>query len=369
MGTRGNGIRREMRGDKPCLVIDFRYRGKDGRSRRYRRDATIQTMAGARHEASDLRLAAMRGTLEIEPRPVSTFGEFVAEQFVPVYMAARCRPATRERYETLFGQGILDAFGAKRLDEVDAMSLRAYAAKLTARRVQAWPHLSLVRSVLKAAVEFGHLAELPNLSALPKRGRKVPETPSTEEVQALLGGCHGWIRVAVALAAYAGMRSGEIRALEVRDVGLHGDRLLVRRALSGGEVLTPKSGHHRVVPIAPELRAVLVEASSGKLPAARIVTTATGATPPRQTVLSTLNREQARLGLPRRSFHSLRHYFCSTLIQRGAGVEAVRVLAGHSALAVTQRYVHATAADLTAAIRKLTGNQWETSPSPSPKPS
>lgn len=126
--------------------------------------------------------------------------------------------------------------------------------------------------------------------------------------------------------------------------------------MSADEVLTPKSGHHRVIPLSPELRELLGDALRNKLPAAWVVTDAKGATPRRQRVLSLLRSEQERLGLPGRSFHSLRHYFCSTLIRRGASVEAVRVLAGHSALAVTQQYVHATAADLVAAIGKLTGN-------------
>ena len=67
-------------------------------------------------------------------------------------------------------------------------------------------------------------------------------------------------------------------------------------------------------------------------------------------------RLEQKLQMREWSFHSLRHYFCTTLIRRGASVEAVRVLAGHSGLAVTQRYVHATGADLKAAIAKLSGN-------------
>jgi site-specific recombinase XerD len=63
-----------------------------------------------------------------------------------------------------------------------------------------------------------------------------------------------------------------------------------------------------------------------------------------------------QLGVREWSFHSLRHYFCSALIRRGVGVEAVRLLAGHSKLDVTQRYVHATGDDLRAAIARLPGN-------------
>jgi site-specific recombinase XerD len=58
-------------------------------------------------------------------------------------------------------------------------------------------------------------------------------------------------------------------------------------------------------------------------------------------------------GLRERSYHSLRHYFITELVRRGAGLEAVRVLAGHSTLAMTERCAHATGDDLKAAIRKL----------------
>lgn len=53
------------------------------------------------------------------------------------------------------------------------------------------------------------------------------------------------------------------------------------------------------------------------------------------------------------SFHQLRHSFCSTLVRNGVSVEAVRVLAGHAELKTTQRYVHASAADLKAAVLTL----------------
>jgi len=70
-------------------------------------------------------------------------------------------------------------------------------------------------------------------------------------------------------------------------------------------------------------------------------------------VLRYLKRLQRKLGIPERSFHSLRHYFCSTLIRRGASLEAVRLLAGHGSLAVTGRYVHALGKDLEAAVARL----------------
>jgi site-specific recombinase XerD len=78
-----------------------------------------------------------------------------------------------------------------------------------------------------------------------------------------------------------------------------------------------------------------------------------GNTPRRQEVLYRFWKFLKQQGIRRWSFHSLRHHFISELIRRGAGLEAVRVLAGHSKLEMTQRYAHATAADLRSAMDRL----------------
>jgi site-specific recombinase XerD len=46
----------------------------------------------------------------------------------------------------------------------------------------------------------------------------------------------------------------------------------------------------------------------------------------------------------------------TALVRGGANLEAVRERAGYSKLHTTQRYVHATGADLPDAIRRLPGN-------------
>ena len=153
----------------------------------------------------------------------------------------------------------------------------------------------------------------------------------------LLEQSRGWLRVAIALSVYAGLRMGEVRALEVRDVDFKRQSILVRHALSADEVVPPKSGHERVIPLAAELGTLLKEVVRLKMPNARIVVSERGQTPTRQRVLGAFKRLEEKLGVRDWSFHSLRHYFCSALIRRGASVEAVRLLAGHSKLDVTQR--------------------------------
>ena len=361
MGIRSDGVRKDVRGGKPRWIIDFRYKDKDGRVQRYRRDATVQASGPAHVEAERLkRLAFETGSAEVSAKPQAiTFAKFVETKFRPLHMATECRPATRERYEALFKQGLLGAFGSRRLDEPWAMAIRQYGAQLTARGVLTRPHVTLVRTVLRAAVALGELAEMPDVPPLPPQSKKLPDAPSDEDVVQLLASASGWLRIAIALSTNAGLRMGEVRALEVGDVDLARGLIVVRHAFSGSEVLSPKSGHERVVPIAPELRVILEEAMRLKLRKARIILNVKGNTPSRVNVLSSLKALERRIGIREWSVHSLRHYFCTTLIRRGGSLEAVRVLAGHSGLEITQRYVHANGADLRATISRL-GNQRET---------
>jgi integrase len=265
------------------------------------------------------------------------------------------RPETRNRYSALLHrQGVLVHFGRMRLDEIDEMTVRAYATALIKRGLTIKGHINLVRTVMRCSVESGALANMPRWPAkLIKASRKLPDAPTASEVATMLATSSGWLRVAVALAALGGLRMGEVLALEVRDVELAERRVIVRHALSGGEVVTPKSGHERHVPMVPQLLDIVTEAIKGRFPKSRIVTTSTGSTPPRQAVLRMFKEHLTRVELRERSFHQLRHFFCSELVRHGVNVEAVRVLAGHSSLAVTARYLHASDADLREAVAKL----------------
>ena len=88
---------------------------------------------------------------------------------------------------------------------------RVYGAALATRRVQSRPHLSLVRAVLRAAVELGALEKLPDLPKLPKASKTLPDAPSEEEALAMLTHAKGCLRLAIALAAFAGLRMGASR--------------------------------------------------------------------------------------------------------------------------------------------------------------
>lgn len=353
------GVRKVTIGGKPRWFIDFRYTDKNGARARYKRVASVQNFAAAVAEAKRLMaLAAETGSVEQEPAvlvPQSqtlTFDAFIEgpfeQQFMPSY-----RPATGVRYRALRQQAHLAEFRRLRLDEIDTGRIREYAAQIQKNGYQTKPYITFIRTVLRAAVESGHLNRLPEFPpGLMQSSKKLPDAPQRDEVTRMFRAT-GWLGLAIRLAALAGMRSGEVRALEVRDVDLEQHRILIRRACSEDVVMTPKNDQERVVPLVPELEAYLRDAMKDKLPRARLVVDEHGKTPRRQRLLHCFRLFLKREGIRHWTFHSLRHFFISELVRRGAGLEAVRLLAGHSKLEMTQRYAHANAADLRSAMAKL----------------
>lgn len=344
-------VRRIRRRGCVRWVIDFTYVDEQGRERRYRRDAKLQSAAGAKAEAARLHaLAVTTGRLESK-KGAPSLAAFVRGQFTELFLP-KYRPSTRARYAGLLC-GLVRELGDRRLDEIGPADARSLAAELVSRGVSTKPAVNMLKTVLAAAHEVGVIEEVPKLPRLHRESRKLPDCPSRAEVYRMLDGARGWLRVAIAVAAYAGLRMGEARALEVRDVDLDAGVIRVRRALSEGEVVAPKSGHDRIVPVADTLRPILAAAIRNKLPRARVVINENGTTPGRAHVLRKFKALQLRLTLSGWSFHSLRHHFISELVRRGATIEAVRLLAGHSKLDVTARYVHANGSDLRDAVTKF----------------
>ncbi len=349
MGARNrSSVRTEVRDGRKVLIVDFRFTDKDGHQRRYRKDASVQTAAGARAEADRLkRLAATRGSLEPEAK-APTFAAFVEGDYARLVLP-RLKASTREGYRQLLDapeHGLLALVGRKRLDAISPADARLVEADALARKARPRYAIVALHSVLKAAVELGALAQAPRLPKLPARSEKLPAAPPLAVVMQSLGAADGWLLVAVALAALGGLRCGEIRAFTAGDVALDAGYLVVRRAYSADELGTPKGRDERRVPLTPALAAILTRACEGKSPTALVVADARGEALSEGAIGAAWRRLQGRLGIePAWRFHGLRHFFASVCLRSG-NVEAVRQLLGHRDLASTSRYTHALAGDL-----------------------
>ncbi len=289
-----------------------------------------------------------------------TVGEFVEGTYRPLHLQG-LKPGTVEKYESILDLYVVPFFGATPLAMVTGTKIREFVAHLAAEGVtKPKGYVSQVTRVLGAAVDDGKLAKLPD--GIPKYSnpKKIPGCPSIEDIQLLQEFTTGWLRLCVALMWYGGLRTSEARALQVRDVDLREDELWICRTFSGdknGGVLvdTTKGGADRIVRIHRLLRPLLVPATRNKQPTEPILVTGDGNIPRRQHIYSRLTTLQRRAGLYVHGGHEVRHAFCSSLLNHGVGLEAVRVLAGHQDIRTTARYLHANRKDLADAIDTIPG--------------
>ena len=149
----------------------------------------------------------------------------------------------------------------------------------------------------------------------------------------------------IRVAAYAGLRRGELVVFRWRDVDFAGRKLIVRRALSGEiEVRSTKSRRARQVPL-PDQAANALERLKQRGDFARPDDYVFASRLGRRLDPSALRRrfERARdaAGLEPLRFHDLRHTYGSLLVAGGIDLPSVKAAMGHSHITTTERYLHA----------------------------
>ena len=249
--------------------------------------------------------------------------------------------------------------GSRRLDEITTADVQALKSALQEKSPKTVNNtISTLGKMLRVAVEWGVLDELPcRLRLLRYRPPEMSFYDFGDYAQ-LVGAATKLGQeelIAVLLGGDAGLRCGEITALEWSDVNLPRGFITVARSAWHGKVTLPKGGRSRRVPLTSALAAALKAHRAASLLKGPRVLLAERAGPASQKVLRTwMGAAQRRAGLKvNGNLHILRHTFCSHLAMRAAPAMAIKELAGHANLSTTQRYMHLSPAAREDAIRLL----------------
>jgi integrase len=152
----------------------------------------------------------------------------------------------------------------------------------------------------------------------------------------------------VRVAAYTGLRRGELLALRWRDVDFGLRKIVVRRAISADvEASSTKSRRAREVPLAGQAAEALhqlAQRSDFVGPDEFVFANRLGRRLDGSALRRRVERARDAAGLRPLRFHDLRHTYGSLLVAGGVDLASVKAAMGHSRITTTERYLHARSA-------------------------
>jgi integrase len=329
--------------------VHWRVRWRDAEDRQ--RSKTFETHADAKRYKLRLEGDVAAGTWIDPANARIPLGEFVVEWRKSI---VDLRPTSLARMESAVRNQILPEWGTTALSGIANADVRAWAAQLHASGYSASTVRKAVftlRRILDAAVADRRLA----INAADKVPLPVEEPGeqrflTAEEVEVLADTIAPRFRAMVLVAAYGGLRFGELTGLRRERVDVLRGRVQVAETLVqvGADLSfgpTKTRNGRRTVPLPRRVMGELARHMERYVPppAEELVFTGLRSQP--------LRREWFRrtwwlpavraTGLDGLRFHDLRHTYVSLLIRAGANAKEVSTWAGHSTVAFTlDRYGH-----------------------------
>ncbi len=282
------------------------------------------------------------------PRPrkeVPTFEEWFQGRFWREWVVARKnKPSEVESKESVFKIHLKQAFGEMHLDEIDVGAIARFRADLV-EAGKADKTINNILAVLSKALRYA--ADVGLIDQAPKVGLLRAERPeivtwSLEEYGRLLGAAKAeaptWY-AAACLAGEAGLRIGEVRALDWRrDIDLVAGTLTVNAQTRRGKTGTPKGRTRRAIPMTPTLLAALK--GLHQIRTGFVVRNSDGSPMTDDQTKYHCYRLCRVAGLPERGWHTLRHSFGTHAAMFGANPWKLMNWMGHKRIDETMRYVH-----------------------------
>jgi integrase len=259
------------------------------------------------------------------------------------------KPSAIRGYEAALRNRVLPDLGAMKLSEIRRVDIQDLADRMLAQSLDPSTvrnALMPLRAIYRRALTRGDVSVNPTSSLdLPATAGRRDRIASPGEAGALLAALEESDRLIWATALYAGLRRGELLALQWEDVDLGAGVIRVERSwdIRDAIIVAPKSrAGRRTVPIASPLRALiathrLATAAHEGLIFGRSATTPFDAA----ALVRRATRRWNEAGLAPIGLHECRHTYASLMIAAGVNAKALSTYLGHASVTITyDRYGH-----------------------------
>lgn len=233
----------------------------------------------------------------------------------------------------------LSYFGQYRLDEITPTMCVRYLKARSEVRANATVNLerAVLGAVFQTAIADGLIETNPwrKTKALPTQPRmRLLSLEDERKLRAVLSPRYQrWLTFMLG----TGLRLAEARTITPQELDFEKELLYVPEEGA-------KGGKPRLVPLRPEVRAV-IEAQLQETPE-RLWHS------PSQVYQYTLKAKAEQAGIPHLSPHDLRHTFATRYLQGGGNIFTLSKILGHASVSITERvYVHLVPTDLVALSR------------------
>ena len=321
-----------------------------------RRRKTFRTLAEAKAWRAQLLAAKSQSTLRA-PSHITlrdAASEYLAgmrDGSITTRGGQTYKPSTIRGYEQSLELHALPDLGGRRVADVTTGDLQRLIERLRKESHAATTianAMNPLRAIYRRLVVLGRVNDNPTRGVvLPSSRGKRLHAGDPGDATRLIAAAAQQDRCAWALAFYAGLRLGELRALRWGDIDQDGGVIHVRRSWDAveGEIEPKSSAGVREVPILAPLRPFLdtqrsLSAWSGD-PSGLVLGASRRSAFGYTGLRSRSTRAFAAAGLQRVTLHEARHSFASYLAASGIGIKDLTVILGHSSVTVSlDRYGH-----------------------------
>lgn len=267
-----------------------------------------------------------------------SLSEFMQELLA--YSSGVHRLKTQTCFRTAFRE-FIRITGDKQLKKISIKDIESF---LSQKKLEASGHTArfyyvTLRSAFERARLWNYLEVNPfNKVEKPKTPELIPLFFTKRDFNLLLTTIvENELRELVIIAAYTGLRLGELLALEWSDVDFKKRLLQVRNK----QTFKTKSGKNRVLPMAEVVYYTLIKRFGSLTSEHSLIFQNSGKRWNADYISKQFKKYVRASGLNERlHFHSLRHTFCSWLAESGISLYAISKLAGHSSVQTTETYAH-----------------------------
>ena len=300
----------------------------------------------------------------------STESRVTFAEYATIWLRDRdLKPRTRDHYGKLLAAHLVPRFGGLRPAAITPDAVRAWHADFGTTTPTMRAHAySLLRTILTTAVEDRLLDANPcHIRGAGSSRRAITIQPATlTELEALVAALPARYRLLTLLAAWCGLRFGELTELRRKDVDTAAGVIRVRRGVTrvDGEYIvgTPKStAGVRDVAIPPHLLPAVKDHLRASITGGKDALLFPAAGDPANHLSPTAlyavwHPARAAAGRPDLRFHDMRHTGAVLAAQTGATLAELMGRLGHSTPQAALRYQHVAGgrdAEIAAALSAL----------------